>query len=180
MLPFFSGPVSEEDQNRIKQVLSDLEKDFLETYPVQFGVAICQKVKDESSQDGSSPDPLEELQLQKAPLPNEPLKKGYATKRGANVRNWKKRFFVANNASENFRIDYFDNEGGKIKGSINCAAYWCSDFGETDEAQFGPFGIRLTPTFFSRIRRNWYIRFENEEDRTAWREVIQQCCWKVL
>ena len=36
---------------------------------------------------------------------------------------WKPNYFVATNKCDNFRIDYFDQEGGTRKGSIHCCGY---------------------------------------------------------
>jgi len=84
---------------------------------------------------------------------------------------------VAHNAADNFRVDYFDGEGGKLKGSIHCAGYHVENFSADDEIQFGQFGLKLVP--WIKIRRTWFIRCDNEEDRTAWRKVLETACWKA-
>ena len=53
------------------------------------------------------------------------VKVGYLTKIGANVKNWKRRYFVAKNQSENFVVHYYEspNDLLKEKGSFNCCGY---------------------------------------------------------
>jgi hypothetical protein len=81
------------------------------------------------------------------------------------------------NAADNYRIDYFEGEKGKLKGSINCAGYRVEKFDEDDETQYGQFGIKLVPHV--KVRRTWYIRCDNEEDRGAWIKTFETACWKA-
>lgn len=39
------------------------------------------------------------------------------------VKNWKHRHFIAHNEEDNYRIDYYDKEGGALKGSVDCCGY---------------------------------------------------------
>ena len=46
---------------------------------------------------------------------------GSLVKLGANVKNWKKRYFVAMNQSDNYVLIYFDDETMiNEKGRISC------------------------------------------------------------
>jgi len=169
-------PISSDQEAQIKQTLADTLKDFLTTYPVQFGIAIANSVKDESNPDS---DPLDDLELKQAPPASEPLKKGFISKKGAIVKNWKRRYAVAYNAADNFKIEYFDSEGGKLKGTISPACYYVTEFSQEEEALHGLYGLKLVPWWYWRTRRTWYIRCEDNEDRKQWKEALSKCAWKA-
>lgn len=169
----FSNPLNEETQARINALIQDILTSFATQFPISYTVALVDKVKAEVNPPTSE---LDACRLEAAPLPSQPLKTGWLTKRGDAHKNWKKRWVVAYNAADNYRIDYLEGEGGKLKGSINCAGYSTEKFNDDDETQYGPFGIKLVP--WQRMRRTWYIRCENEEDRTQWMQTFQACCWK--
>jgi hypothetical protein len=170
----FSNPLDADTQARITNLITEIVGKFSTNFPICYTVALVQQIKNEADPPKSV---LDECQLEEAPLPSEPLKSGFMTKRGDAHKNWKRRHVVAMNAADNFRIDYFEGEKGKLKGSINCAGYRVEKFNEDDETQYGQFGIKLVPHM--KVRRTWYIRCDNEEDRTAWIKTFETCCWKA-
>ena len=115
---------------------------------------------------------------------------------------WKPNHFVATNKSENFRIDYYDQEGGSRKGSINCCGYKAESCDEgiltclisfimiTDRLNFlcfsliyiisdelSPHGIKVVPS--SESRRTFFLKFETPEDRDEWLEILNNACAKA-
>jgi len=170
----FSNPLDGDTQARIEALIQDILSGFATQFPLGYTVALVKKIKSEVDPPKKI---LDDCLLDAAPKPSEPLKKGFLTKRGDAHKNWKRRHCVAYNEADNFRIDYHDGEGGKIKGSINCSGYRVEKFNEEDETQMGPFGIKLVP--WVRMRRTWYIRCDNEEDRTAWITTFQIACQRA-
>jgi len=56
--------------------------------------------------------------------PSQDLKSGFVLKIGGNVKSWKRRFFVAKNKADNYRIVYYEDETmRKVKGYICCCGY---------------------------------------------------------
>lgn len=59
-----------------------------------------------------------------ADTPSQTIKTGYLLKLGANVKNWKRRKFVAKNKSDNYAIIYYEDDHElKEKGRFNCCGY---------------------------------------------------------
>eukprot|EP00603_Paraphysomonas_imperforata_P007992 CAMPEP_0114430546 /NCGR_PEP_ID=MMETSP0103-20121206/10098_1 /TAXON_ID=37642 ORGANISM="Paraphysomonas imperforata, Strain PA2" /NCGR_SAMPLE_ID=MMETSP0103 /ASSEMBLY_ACC=CAM_ASM_000201 /LENGTH=1336 /DNA_ID=CAMNT_0001599999 /DNA_START=113 /DNA_END=4123 /DNA_ORIENTATION=- len=58
------------------------------------------------------------------------------------IGKWKQRYFVARNEKDNFRIDYYEKEGGSKKGSIDCTDMEVMRSTVKDEK----FGIVLRPS----------------------------------
>jgi uncharacterized protein (DUF697 family) len=170
----FSNPLDGPTQERINNLITEIVTGFATQFPVSYTIALVDKCKQEVNPPHTE---IDDLTLETPPVPSEPLKTGFMTKRGDAHKTWKKRFCVAMNAADNYRIDYFESEGGKQKGSINCAGYRAEKFSEDDETQYGPCGIKLVP--WQRMRRTWYIRCENEEDRTEWMKTFENACWRA-
>jgi hypothetical protein len=108
------------------------------------------------------------------------LKTGILVKRGEINKNWKQRFFVAYNAKDNYKIDYLDgpDEKGKLKGTINPAGYYATEFNSDDIAEYGENGIKLVP--WSYRRRTWYIKCNDNQLRSEWMDVFRTACWKAV
>lgn len=53
--------------------------------------------------------------LERPPLASEPLERSWLTKLGEVNKNWKRRFFVACEAADNFAVVYFDSEESAAK-----------------------------------------------------------------
>jgi len=99
-------------------------------------------------------------------------------KRGDTVKSWKNRFFVALNQADNFRVDYFESEGGKLKGSIQLCGYRPQHY-TADEAkeQNAEFGLKLVP--WDDRRRVWWLKCASEEERSDWMNIFQTSCYKA-
>jgi hypothetical protein len=65
-----------------------------------------------------------------APIPTDYLKVGTLTKLGGFIKNWKVRHFIAFNAADNYKIEYYDKEGGKMKGLVAPCGYNVEPFDE--------------------------------------------------
>jgi hypothetical protein len=94
------------------------------------------------------------------------------------VKNWKKRHFIIYNEADNFKIEYYDKKNGSLKGTIEPAGYMIQDFDQDDNAQHGGIGLKLVP--HQKLRRTWYVRFENEEEKNEWKPVFARACYKVI
>lgn len=56
--------------------------------------------------------------------PSQDLKAGFVLKIGGNVKSWRRRYFVAKNKADNYRIVYYEDETmKKVKGYICCCGY---------------------------------------------------------
>lgn len=92
-------------------------------------------------------------------------------------KSWKNRFFVALNEADNFRIDYFESEGGKLKGSMNLCGYSAQHYSADEAKEHGSeFGIKLVP--WDDRRRTWWLKCTSEEDRSDWMNVFRTACYK--
>jgi hypothetical protein len=110
-------------------------------------------------------------QLMKMPVPDWTIKSAYFTKEGGKVHNWKNRWFVANNKTDQFTIDYYTDENMKTKkGTINCAGYRA----RKSELK-KPNGIILEP--WDNDRREWAFCFATAEERDRWLSIFENGCW---
>lgn len=114
--------------------------------------------------------------LQSAPTPSEHLKTGTLTKLGGFIKNWKTRYFIAYNEADNFKIEYYEKEGGKLKGIVAPCGYRVDVFDEDDTAKFGDNGLKLVG---DAGRRVWYFRAASVEERDQWVEVLKLSCYKA-
>lgn len=170
------NPIDDATQQRI----NDRIKEVLATFGTEFSKAYTQVVINNAKAELTPESSLEdELKLEEAPLPEQPLKTGMLIKRGDVNKNWKNRFFIAYNAKDNYRIDYLDgtDEKGKVKGSINCAGYYATEFNSDDIAEYGEAGIKLVP--WSYRRRTWFIKCGDAALRNEWMDVFRTACWKA-
>ena len=92
-------------------------------------------------------------------------------------KGWKSRYFVAMNEADNFRIDYFEKEGGKKKGTIHCCGYEALAYSEEDTATHGQFGVKIVPD--DDRRRTWWLKCETEEEKDEWLKVFTTACNKA-
>ena len=99
------------------------------------------------------------------------IKEGFFHKEGAFRKNWKRRWFVANNKTEQFTIDYYTDDTKKTKkGTINCAGYRARK-SELKKAN----GIILEP--YDDDRREWAFCFDTPEERNKWLSLFNNGCW---
>lgn len=93
------------------------------------------------------------------------------------ITSWRERFLVALNASDNFKIEYYDHEGGKKKGEYNCCGYRCRSFNSTEkDAYKHDYGITLEP--YSSDRREYHIKCMDEQSEAEWKSVFTNACRK--
>lgn len=193
--------MDKETEEQIKKIAKETLEVFGKTYTITYGSELLKKVIKDAKSSGKSEGPEFKLlsgpSKEKEAESKEPLKTGWMTKEGANVKSWKKRFFVVR---PDYKIDYFDKEetykaGGKPKGTIQPAGYKVIE-------ESGPFFAKqleelaaklsleastlspktLPPNTLSLIkerRRDWFIQFESPEQKADWTPVFQLCCRKA-
>jgi len=165
----FNNPLDEAKQARMQEIIGDVLTLFATEFPIHYKDALIEKVKAEAQ-----PEEEDERQLPDFPIPDYELKTGSLTKKGDVVKNWKARHFVALNKADNYRVDYYEKEGGKLKGSINFAGYSVADFDENETKELGQFGIKIVPS--DTRRRVWYLKASSEEDKAEWVKVFKNAC----
>mmetsp|Transcript_4539 Transcript_4539/g.9262 ORF Transcript_4539/g.9262 Transcript_4539/m.9262 type:complete len:554 (-) Transcript_4539:255-1916(-) len=171
----FNNPLDEHKQARMNEIISEVVGVFAKEFPLQYKDALIEMLKDEAQ-----PEEEDERLLPDAPIPDYELKTGMMTKRGDVVKNWKSRYFVALNKADNFKIDYYEKEGGKLKGSVNCCGYRAEEFDEDEVKDFGAngkFGIKLVP--YDDRRRTWAFNCETEEEKAEWLKIFRNACNKA-
>lgn len=157
---------------------------FAPVYTTSFALGLIDKLKAEAESKAATTDDDDVLQLLTPPTPSEWLKEGFLIKQGAVKKSWKKRWFVATNQSDNFRVLYFEKEAlkddfKKAKGEIKPCGYRVKLLNKEPEVkEFGEHAFMLKP--YGR-RRKWYMRAdpatgtkeEKEELRKEWVGVFQ-------
>lgn len=162
----------------IKRITTETLDTFVPVYTKSYALALIDKLKKEAEGGEGT-----KWQLRTPPVPKEPLKEGWITKQGAVQKNWKKRFFVATNAADNFQVYYFDKEEKKTdpktkKGAIQTCGYRIKALKKEEEVEeFGKNAFTLKP--YGR-RRQWFLRCDtaaddaaNAEDLKAWMGVFE-------
>lgn len=167
-----NNPMNEERVERMQEVINDVVGVFAKEFPLHYKDALIAKVKDEAQ-----PEEADERMLPDAPVPDYELKSGTMQKRGGLNPGFKSRFFVALNKADNYRIDYYDKQGGKCKGSINCCGFSAQEYNEEDVKQHGQFGIKIVPDD-DRLR-TWYVKTDSEDDKSEWLKVFKNACSKA-
>jgi hypothetical protein len=152
-------------QEKLQTIIKEFLDVFSSVFPNTYKEALIESVKD-----GASPDEEDERQLPEVPTPEDPLMEGNVSKECAFRKNFKVNHLVAMNKADNFRIDYFDKEGGALKGSINCAGYKAESVEEEH-------GIDVIPSDDS--RRTYHLKFETAEERDEWVGVLNNACKKA-
>jgi hypothetical protein len=156
----------------MKEIISEVLGVFAKEFPLHYKDALIEHCKEEAQ-----PQEEDERKLPDAPIPDYELKTGSLTKRGDMVKNWKQRHFVALNEADNFRIDYYEKEGGKLKGTINCCGYSAEEYNEEEAKEMGQFGIKIVPS--DTKRRTWFLKCENEEEKAEWMKIFSNACSKA-
>jgi hypothetical protein len=166
-----NNPMNEQRVERMQEVISDVVGHFAKEFPMHYKDALISKIKEEAQ-----PEEEDDRKLPDAPIPDYELKSGTMMKKGDINKGWKSRFFVAMNQADNFRIDYFEKEGGKKKGSINCCGFEALAYTEEDTATHGQFGVKIVPD--DERRRTWWLKCETEEEKDEWLKVFTTACNK--
>jgi hypothetical protein len=169
----FSNPIDEAKQTRMKEIIQEVVGVFAKNFPLAYKDALIRKIKREAQ-----PQDEDNKYLISPPVPDFELKKGMMFKRGDTVKSWKNRYFVALNQADNFRVDYFESEGGKLKGSIQCCGYRPQHYTpEESKEHNAEFGLKLVP--WDDRRRTWWLKCATEEERSDWMNVFQTSCYKA-
>jgi hypothetical protein len=94
---------------------------------------------------------------------------------------WKSRYFRALNAKDNYRVEYFDDEGmGKKCGQMDCCGFYTRSLSPEEKARFGKtkYGLAVVP--YSQSRRTYHLKCVTEDDEREWKEVFTQACRKAV
>ncbi|XP_027056438.1 PH domain-containing protein DDB_G0267786-like [Pocillopora damicornis] len=186
-----------------KQQIEDIAQEFLQEFTLAYNTAYGVEytkltLKEIDAESFAEEKPAYQLMQRSWDSIKNPLKMGYLTKKGAVVKNWKRRYFVVN---PDYSVDYFENEeayekGFKPKGTIFPCGYEVNgNLDETmaervknlakqmkvDEKEIGTPEKYPEHTFevsHSR-RRSYLITAENDEDKHAWIEAFKVCCRKA-
>lgn len=186
-----------------KQQIEDIAQEFLQEFTLAYNTAYGVEytkltLKEIDAESFAEEKPAYQLMHRPWDSIKNPLKMGYLSKKGAVVKNWKKRYFVVN---PDYSIDYFENEeayekGFKPKGTIFPCGYEVNGnldeimaerlknlakLMKVDEKEVGAPEKLPEHTFevaHSR-RRSYLITAENDEDKSAWIETFKVCCRKA-
>lgn len=148
---------------------------FVPIYTKSYAIGLVDKLKAEADAAAATPD-SDPPQLRTPPIADEWLKEGWLTKLGAVKKNWKKRWFVATNAADNYRIMYFEKEElkedpKKKKGEIQPCGYRIKHLNkEEEQKEFGEFCLTFKP--YGR-RRQWFVKCANADDLKEWEGVFK-------
>lgn len=158
------------DIERLNEITTEACDLFLDRFPIYFEDELFQNF------DEIYREKRKGLLLKSHPKLEFPLKQGILFKRGAQVKNWKRRKFVALNEANNFDIAYYKLYKGKTlkRGVISCCGYRVEMFEEGEEDEFGKYGFKLVPNDDS--RRCWWFRAEDDEEKKEWEDIFSNAC----
>ncbi|XP_068692784.1 PH domain-containing protein DDB_G0267786-like [Montipora foliosa] len=101
-------PLDSSKKQQIEDIAEEFLKEFTIAYNTEYGIEYTKKTLKEIDAESFAEEKAVYLLLQRSPdTLKDPLKMGYLTKKGALVKNWKKRYFVVN---PDYSVDYFENE----------------------------------------------------------------------
>ena len=170
--------------NESEKLFTDFHKIFTQAYINEISIS-SKETTSSSARPSSSSDHvnyslkymMKGLLLSQAPTRETSIAEGQISKQGGSVLSWKKRHFVVLNEKDNYKIEYYESKGGKLKGDIECAGYSVVPFQQGDIEQYGPHGLKLVP--YQPSRRTWYLRFDNDKLCTEWSSILQNAVFKV-
>lgn len=165
--------VEEKERLEAEEALRNREKERLEALEAQR-IAEEQRLEAEEAvrQADATQEKLAAAQKKRDEAPF--YHKGNMMKKGDDMLgSWKTRFFIANNQKDNFSIDYFESEGGKKKGSIECYGFKAVAFTAEDISSNGPHGIKIVPKDEG---RTWFLKADSAAVQKEWIEVINRAC----
>lgn len=103
------------DNQRIAEIATEANGQFAKEFSIAFKDAVVNKIRNAYTQGNTK------MSLLQADVPNQNIKTGYLLKLGANIKNWKRRKFVAKNKADNYTIVYYeDEEENHEKGRLSC------------------------------------------------------------
>ncbi|XP_073242754.1 PH domain-containing protein DDB_G0267786-like [Porites lutea] len=192
-------PLDSSKKQQIEDIAEEFLKEFTIAYNTAYGVEYTKKTLKEIDADSFAEEkPVYKLSHRPWDTFKSPLRMGYLTKKGAVVKNWKRRYFVA---KADYSVDYYESEeayekGFKPKGTIFPCGYEVNaNVDETmaerlknlakmmgvDENEVG--APEKLPEHTFEVghdrRRSYLITAENEEDKQAWVETFKICCRKA-
>eukprot|EP01038_Epipyxis_sp_PR26KG_P009412 gene9412-12676_t len=163
---------NELDSTRIAEITTEANGTFSKEFSLAYKDAVVNKIKSAYLQGNLI------LSLMSSNLPTQRIKQGSLLKIGANVKNWKKRYFVVLNKADNYSIVYYEDETETSeKGRFTCCGYIVEAFDEEEIFRYGQYGIKLRSSDVS--KRLWLLRTESEEEQQQWIEVLSNVCRKV-
>eukprot|EP01117_Protostelium_nocturnum_P010624 TRINITY_DN3824_c0_g1_i1.p1 TRINITY_DN3824_c0_g1~~TRINITY_DN3824_c0_g1_i1.p1 ORF type:complete len:200 (+),score=47.20 TRINITY_DN3824_c0_g1_i1:99-698(+) len=184
-----------------KAEMEELIKSILATFTTQYvkwtAIYMVKDAQEEALSKEKSK--LRLLQRPKDQENSEPLKSGWITKEGGDVKNWKKRFLVAHS---NCIPAYYEKESDpsdrkkKPKGVMNLCGYRVNtdpnagkireltklaekmkiDISELPKPKEYP---PLTFELNHHRRRCYFITCENQTDFDSWVKVFRDVCWRI-
>lgn len=166
------NPFSEAQEETMKQESKDLLDKFTKTYLTDYKSELIKKVRaDVEAENDKTQSPWKLRQFPDAG--RQEVMSGYLTKRGAVIKNWKKRWFVI---YSNGACDYFVKEGdAKVKGTIPLEGYAVITEPKGDIFAGKTFTIQLeNPN--GEDKRVWYLVAETEEEKKNWVQGFSQAC----
>ncbi|XP_029214232.2 PH domain-containing protein DDB_G0267786-like [Acropora millepora] len=192
-------PLDSSKKQQIEDIAEEFLKEFTLAYNTEYGIEYTKNLLKEIDAESFAEEKPVYLLLHRSPDSfKDPLKMGYLTKKGAIVKNWKKRYFVVN---PDYSVDYFENEeaygkGFKPKGTIfPCGYEVFANMDETmmeriknlakllgvDENEIG--GMEKLPEHTFEVghsrRRSYLITAETEDEKVDWVETFKVCCRKA-
>lgn len=167
-------PLSDDEMEEIQYIVKDVIESYTKEFSIRYkDLVVAGVVK---AQKGSENE--EELKLPPCTVPEYAVKTGLMLKKGAVNKGWKLRYFYAHNYKQNWAIDYYEDEMmSKHKGTIQCCGYTAEEFSGEEEEMLGKFGIKLVPD--NDKRRTWFLRCDNEEEKSHWTRVFMNACLKA-
>jgi PH domain len=162
------------------------------TFVKAYGQSVVRKLQQlHEEQESGGPDALlaekEGYLLERPPTATEPLITGQAVKLGEKTKNWKRRHFVATEEADGFVVYYFEKEKdatnqSKAKGSIHPCGYLVRNTTAEEDIRdkkggkdVPDYGLVLEPLD---RKRTWVLRFDSDEARSRWRNVLQYASLK--
>jgi hypothetical protein len=169
------------DQEKVKQIIADAMVEFGKAYAIGYVKAVVAKIQEETA----GPDPVPVYLLVKPPEP-EIHKQGWLVKKGAVVKNWKKRWFVVD---KEYRVAYYKGEHDheidpktkkskkKPKGEFSCYGYKVK---KDDDKESKEHSLKLKPYWDDDYaKRTYYLQCAGKEDYDSWKKMFQECCYNA-
>jgi len=85
----------------------------------------------------------------------------------------KKRYFIVKNEADNYRIEYYEKEEGKLKGTIPPCGYEVVALSEEERKSHGDLTLKFQ--HWDERRRVWFIKCLKEEEKQEWIDTLNYC-----
>lgn len=152
--------------------------EFVKQFPFSYKNALIAHCKEAA--EAATADKMSTRKLPDCDAPSYVIKQGIMKKSApSSWRSYKERFFVACNEDKNWDIEYYESEGGQLKGTVCCKPLWAHRFNSLDREEH-PFGVKLEPWWSGDpFARTWYFRVETEKEEDEWYDVLRHACYKA-